>query len=69
MNVVDNICLAPLKVRKCSRGGGRSKGLRPGLQKVGLKEKALSYPDTLRADNNSGWRLPGLGDATKSDAL
>ena len=46
MNVVDNICLAPLKVRKCSREEAEARAY-DLLQKVGLKEKALSYPDTL----------------------
>lgn len=45
-NVVENICLAPLKVRKCSREEAESRAY-DLLQKVGLQDKALAYPDTL----------------------
>lgn len=46
MNVVENICLAPLKVRKCSREEAEARAY-DLLRKVGLQEKALAYPDTL----------------------
>lgn len=46
MNVLENICLAPLKVRKCSRTEAEARAY-DLLQKVGLKDKALTYPDKL----------------------
>ncbi|NLY91449.1 MAG: amino acid ABC transporter ATP-binding protein [Firmicutes bacterium] len=45
-NVLENICLAPLKVRKCSREEAEARAY-DLLQKVGLKDKALAYPDNL----------------------
>jgi polar amino acid transport system ATP-binding protein len=45
-NVLENICLAPLKVRKYSREEAEAKAY-DLLQKVGLKEKALAFPDNL----------------------
>ncbi len=45
-NVVENICLAPLKVRKCSRAEAEAKAY-DLLQKVGLEDKALAFPDKL----------------------
>ncbi|HEY8391409.1 MAG TPA: amino acid ABC transporter ATP-binding protein [Capillibacterium sp.] len=46
MNVLENICLAPLKVRKCSREEAEARAY-DLLHKVGLKDKALAYPDKL----------------------
>ena len=45
-NVLENICLAPLKVRKCSRAEAEARAY-DLLQKVGLKDKALEFPDNL----------------------
>ncbi|MCH6265583.1 MULTISPECIES: amino acid ABC transporter ATP-binding protein [Neobacillus] len=44
--VIDNIMLAPLKVRKVPAEKAREKGLEL-LRKVGLAEKADAYPDSL----------------------
>lgn len=44
--VIDNIMLAPMRVRKLSAEKAREKGLEL-LRKVGLKEKADAYPDSL----------------------
>ncbi|MHC0038398.1 amino acid ABC transporter ATP-binding protein [Pseudoneobacillus sp. C159] len=46
MTVLDNIMLAPLKVRKASKENSREKGLQL-LRKVGLEEKANTYPASL----------------------
>lgn len=45
-SVIENIMLAPMKVRKVSRDKAREKGLEL-LRKVGLAEKADAYPDSL----------------------
>ena len=44
--VIDNIMLAPMKVRNLSAEKARAKGLEL-LRKVGLEEKADAYPDSL----------------------
>lgn len=44
--VIDNIMLAPMRVRRLSAEKAREKGLEL-LRKVGLKEKADAYPDSL----------------------
>lgn len=44
--VIDNITLAPMKVRNASAEQARKKGLEL-LRKVGLEEKAETYPDSL----------------------
>ncbi|KGM44639.1 amino acid ABC transporter ATP-binding protein [Neobacillus niacini] len=44
--VIENIMLAPMKVRNISAGQARKKGLEL-LRKVGLEEKAEAYPDSL----------------------
>jgi glutamine transport system ATP-binding protein len=44
--VIDNIMLAPMKVRKISAELARKKGLEL-LRKVGLEDKAEAYPDSL----------------------
>jgi glutamine transport system ATP-binding protein len=46
MTVLDNIMLAPLKVRKSSSESAREKGLQL-LKKVGLEDKANAYPSSL----------------------
>ncbi|PLS02178.1 amino acid ABC transporter ATP-binding protein [Neobacillus cucumis] len=44
--VIENIMLAPMKVRKISAEKARAKGLEL-LRKVGLEDKAEAYPDSL----------------------
>ncbi|TQR19850.1 amino acid ABC transporter ATP-binding protein [Psychrobacillus vulpis] len=44
--VMENIMLAPMRVRKLSNEEARSKGL-DLLRKVGLEEKASAYPESL----------------------
>jgi glutamine transport system ATP-binding protein len=44
--VIDNIMLAPMKVRNTSAEEARKKGLAL-LRKVGLEDKAEAYPDSL----------------------
>ncbi|WP_075980052.1 amino acid ABC transporter ATP-binding protein [Bacillus massilinigeriensis] len=44
--VLENIMLAPLKVRKVNKETAHSKGLEL-LRKVGLEDKANAYPDSL----------------------
>ncbi|MDN3954676.1 amino acid ABC transporter ATP-binding protein [Sporolactobacillus laevolacticus] len=46
MTVLDNIMLAPTKVKKVSKGQAKEKALEL-LSKVGLAEKADAYPDSL----------------------
>lgn len=46
MTTIENIMLAPTKVRKVSKEDARLKGLEL-LRKVGLEEKADAYPDSL----------------------
>jgi glutamine transport system ATP-binding protein len=46
MTVLENIMLAPLKVRKSSVESSREKGLQL-LRKVGLEDKANAYPSSL----------------------
>jgi polar amino acid transport system ATP-binding protein len=46
MTVLDNIMLAPLKVRKSSFQSSKEKGLQL-LKKVGLEDKANAYPNSL----------------------
>ncbi|MEH7419194.1 amino acid ABC transporter ATP-binding protein [Neobacillus drentensis] len=44
--VIENIMLAPMKVRKISADKARAKGMEL-LRKVGLEDKADAYPDSL----------------------
>jgi glutamine transport system ATP-binding protein len=44
--VIENIMLAPMKVRNTPAGEARKKGLEL-LRKVGLEDKAEAYPDSL----------------------
>ncbi len=46
MNVLDNICLAPVKVRDLSRKEAEARAYSL-LKKVGLQDKALDFPDNL----------------------
>lgn len=46
MTAIENIMLAPTKVRKISKEAARAKGLEL-LRKVGLENKADAYPDSL----------------------
>jgi glutamine transport system ATP-binding protein len=46
MTVLDNIMLAPLRVRKSSVQSSKEKGLQL-LKKVGLEDKANAYPSSL----------------------
>lgn len=46
MNVLDNICLAPVKVRDLSREEAEERAYSL-LKKVGLHDKALDFPDNL----------------------
>ncbi|WP_332237411.1 amino acid ABC transporter ATP-binding protein [Sporolactobacillus sp. KGMB 08714] len=46
MKVLDNIMLAPIKVKKVAKEKAREKALEL-LKKVGLEEKADAYPDSL----------------------
>jgi len=46
MTVLDNIMIAPLKVKKVSREQAKTKAMEL-LGKVGLAEKANAYPDSL----------------------
>lgn len=46
MTVLDNICLAPMKVRKSSREETETIAYEL-LKKVGLSDKALAYPEQL----------------------
>ncbi|MED3652195.1 MULTISPECIES: amino acid ABC transporter ATP-binding protein [Heyndrickxia] len=45
-SVIENIMMAPMKVRKKSKEEARRKGMEL-LKKVGLADKAESYPDSL----------------------
>lgn len=45
-SVIENIMMAPIKVRKKSKEEARQKGMEL-LKKVGLADKAESYPDSL----------------------
>lgn len=46
MSVIDNITLAPMKVRSTSKAEAQELGLKL-LERVGLSEKAHEYPDNL----------------------
>lgn len=46
LTVLDNITLAPIRVKKCSAEQAKSKAMQL-LEKVGLVEKANVYPDSL----------------------
>ncbi len=46
LNVLDNICLSPINVKKIGKNEAREQG-RSLLAKVGLSEKEYSFPDQL----------------------
>ncbi|SDK72676.1 glutamine transport system ATP-binding protein [Maridesulfovibrio ferrireducens] len=46
MTILENVTLGPLKVRNMSKGDANALGLKL-LDKVGLKEKAINFPDQL----------------------
>lgn len=46
MNIIDNLMLAPIQLKKCSKEEARERALEM-LKKVGLVEKAESYPSQL----------------------
>lgn len=46
MTILENVTLGPIKVRNMNRSEANELGLKL-LDKVGLKEKAISYPDQL----------------------
>ena len=57
--VIENITLAPIKVRKWPKEKAEQKALEL-LNKVGLSDKAYVYPDSLSGGQNSVLRLPEL---------
>ncbi|MBI9111650.1 amino acid ABC transporter ATP-binding protein [Maridesulfovibrio ferrireducens] len=46
MTILENVTLGPLKVRNMSKGDANALGLKL-LDKVGLKEKTINFPDQL----------------------
>ncbi|CAM5265679.1 Glutamine transport ATP-binding protein GlnQ OS=Lysinibacillus sphaericus OX=1421 GN=glnQ PE=4 SV=1 [Lysinibacillus sphaericus] len=46
MNVIDNVTMAPMQIRKMSRADAEQLG-HELLKKVGLDSKAYSYPEQL----------------------
>ena len=46
LNIIDNLTLAPLQLKKCSKSEAIERGMAM-LKKVGLEEKAESYPSQL----------------------
>ena len=52
LTVVDNVALAPRKVRRPRQGGGASAGLEL-LDRLGLADKADAYPDRCPAASSS----------------
>lgn len=46
LNIIDNLMLAPVQLKKCSKEEARERALEM-LKKVGLVEKAESYPSQL----------------------
>ncbi len=46
LNIIDNLCLAPVELKKCSKTEARARGMKM-LERVGLAEKAESYPNQL----------------------
>ena len=49
LNIIDNLTLAPNMLKKCSKEEA-SERAKKMLQKVGLEDKALSYPGQLSGD-------------------
>ena len=46
LNILDNLTLAPVSLKKCTKAEAEARG-RKMLKKVGLEEKASSYPSQL----------------------
>ena len=46
LNIIDNLMLAPIQLKKCSKEEAKTRALEM-LKKVGLVEKAESYPSQL----------------------
>ena len=46
LNILDNLMLAPVQLKKCSKEEAKQRALEM-LKKVGLVEKAESYPSQL----------------------
>ena len=46
LNIIDNLMLAPIQLKKCSKAEAKERALEM-LKKVGLVEKAESYPSQL----------------------
>lgn len=59
MTVLENITLSPIKVKKQSKEEA-TKIARDLLKKVGLLEKADTYPQSLSGGNNNGSPLREL---------
>jgi general L-amino acid transport system ATP-binding protein len=58
LTVLDNVTLAPRKVRRWSKSDAEEKAMY-FLRKVGIPEQASKYPGELWVGNSSVWRLPG----------
>src|SRR6184192_2369920 len=56
--VLQNVMLGPVKVRKLSKDEARERGMKL-LDRVGIGEKAESYPAELSGGSSSGPRSPG----------
>ena len=57
-DVLGNITLAPLRMKKINRAEAEDLGMHL-LEKVDLVDKAHEYPSVSQAAKNKGWRLPG----------
>lgn len=58
MTILDNMTLAPMKVKKMSQAEAEKKAL-VLLDRVGLKDRAKDYPIQLSGGQNSVWRSSG----------
>ena len=56
--VIENIMLAPMKVRKVSKEQAKQKGMEL-LSKVGLQIKQMHIQIHYQVVKSNGWRLPG----------
>ena len=59
MTVLQNIMLAPMKVRKASAADAEQTAKKL-LERVGLGDKAAAIPASCLAASSSVWRLPAL---------
>lgn len=67
--VLENIMLAPMKVRKISKNEAKERGLKL-LKKVGLSDKANKYPSSLiRGTTATCCNRQGTCDGTKIDVI